>query len=51
MANQIDRASRLSQADDVLSNDDGLEELGRRVEALHRRYLVLAEEMQPPAVG
>lgn len=51
MANQIDRASRLSQADDVLSNDDGLEELGRRVEALHRRYLALAEEMQPPAVG
>jgi dephospho-CoA kinase len=39
---QASRRERLAAADDVISNEDSVEHLGRRVRALHRRYLALA---------
>lgn len=44
MATQASRAERLSQADDVILNDKGLEELPPQVEDLHRKYCQLAAE-------
>jgi dephospho-CoA kinase len=42
MKSQASRAQRLAVADDVLSNDGGLEDLAPRVLDLHRRYIELA---------
>ncbi len=39
---QASRAARLERADDILTNDDGLEQLRAAVDRLHRRYLRLA---------
>ncbi|WP_091909956.1 dephospho-CoA kinase [Chitinasiproducens palmae] len=45
MATQATRAARLSSADDVLRNQDKtLSELFDEIDALHRRYLALAEQ-------
>jgi dephospho-CoA kinase len=43
LAAQASRAERLAIADDVLFNEAPLDEVGARVERLHRRYLALAE--------
>ena len=42
MANQLDRQARLAFADDVIANDDSIDELYARVDALHPTYLALA---------
>ena len=42
MAAQLPRTKRLAEADDVLNNDGGEDDLKRQVEALHARYLDLA---------
>jgi dephospho-CoA kinase len=42
LAAQVDRATRLSQADDVIRNDGSLESLRAAVAALHQKYLGLA---------
>lgn len=42
MATQVPRQARLAAADDVISNDAGMETLLPQVEALHARYLTLA---------
>lgn len=42
MATQATRAARLAVADDVLTNDAGLDDLTPKVDALHLRYLELA---------
>jgi len=42
MKSQTDRDTRLSSADDVISNEQGLDSLQAQVETLHRRYLQLA---------
>ncbi|QYZ65651.1 MAG: dephospho-CoA kinase [Gammaproteobacteria bacterium (ex Lamellibrachia satsuma)] len=44
IAAQVDRQSRLAAADDVISNDGGLQTLEKAVEQLHQRYLDLAEQ-------
>lgn len=44
MAAQVSREERLRQADDVIANDADVSHLQRQVEALHRKYLVLANE-------
>jgi len=44
MASQIDRQARLARADDVIENNGSLEDLRRKVERLHERYLVMARE-------
>lgn len=44
MASQASRQQRLDAADDVLDNSGDLASLDSKVEALHQRYLVLAEE-------
>jgi dephospho-CoA kinase len=49
MAAQLSRAARLKLADDVLSNDSSLEHLQQQVEALHHKYLKLAQH--DPAMG
>lgn len=43
VAAQSDREQRLSKADDVIVNDQGLDHLHQEVEKLHQRYLKLAE--------
>lgn len=43
VAAQVPRAQRLAAADDVLFNEAPLDEIGERVQRLHRRYLELAE--------
>ena len=48
LANQLDRRSRLSLADDVLTNDGSLENLHSAVDRLHARYLELAATRPPP---
>ena len=42
MGAQASRQERLARADDVISNNGGLEDLERQVEELHQRYLALA---------
>lgn len=42
MATQASRSTRLAAADDVVSNDDGLDALHEQLDALHARYLMLA---------
>jgi dephospho-CoA kinase len=49
MAAQLSRAARLKLADDVLSNDSSLEHLQQQVEALHHKYLKLAQH--DPTMG
>lgn len=44
MAVQMSRAERRQRADDVLLNDGNIEHLHAAVEALHKRYLALAEQ-------
>ena len=44
MAVQMSRAERRQRADDVLLNDGNIEHLQAAVEALHKRYLALAEQ-------
>lgn len=43
MAAQVSRDERLRQADDVIVNEADMPNLERQVEALHRKYLVLAQ--------
>jgi len=43
MATQATRAERLIHADDVIDNEGSAEALPAQIEALHRRYLQLAE--------
>ncbi|WP_346837137.1 dephospho-CoA kinase [Microbulbifer sp. SAOS-129_SWC] len=43
IAAQLPRQARLARADDILDNAADLPELQRQVDALHRRYLQLAE--------
>ncbi len=45
LAAQASRTARLSQADDVISNTGTPAQLASAVEALHRRYLQLATEL------
>jgi dephospho-CoA kinase len=45
MATQVPRQARLDAADDVISNDDGIEALAAQVERLHRFYLAFSERM------
>lgn len=42
MASQVDRQTRLENADDVITNSGKISELKSRVEQLHRKYLDLA---------
>ena len=42
MSAQVSRPARLAAADDVIDNDGPLAALAPQVEALHRRYLLLA---------
>lgn len=42
IASQIDRASRLSRADDIIDNSGHLADLPPKVAQLHRKYLKLA---------
>jgi dephospho-CoA kinase len=49
MAAQLSRAARLKLADDVLLNDSSFAHLQQQVEALHRKYLKLAQHN--PAMG
>ena len=49
MSAQLSRAARLKLADDVLSNDSSFAHLQQQVEALHRKYLKLAQHN--PAMG
>lgn len=44
MATQITRQQRLQQADDVIVNDCNLAHLQQQVEALHQKYLALADK-------
>ena len=41
MATQAARAERLALADDIISNDEGLQALEAQIEALHQHYLEL----------
>jgi dephospho-CoA kinase len=45
MAAQVSRAVRLAAADDVITNDDGIEALAPQVEALHRLYRKISAGM------
>jgi dephospho-CoA kinase len=44
IASQIDRAGRIQRADDLVSNEEGLEQLREKVEALHSKYLGMVAE-------
>jgi dephospho-CoA kinase len=46
LAAQSTRAERLAIADDVISNDGGLDDTGEQVRALHRRYLIEAAKRE-----
>ena len=43
IASQASREQRLAAADDVISNNEGLEFLDEQVQVLHRKYIALAE--------
>lgn len=47
MAHQLSRAARQARADDIISNENGLEALRPKVLALHARYLSLAAQASP----
>lgn len=42
LATQLSREERLAQADDIIVNDADLSHLARQVDAVHQKYLVLA---------
>ena len=44
IASQIDRAGRIQRADDLVSNEAGLEQLREKIEALHSKYLGMVTE-------
>jgi dephospho-CoA kinase len=44
MSAQLSRKERLKQADDVIINDVDMAHLERQVNALHRKYLALANK-------
>ncbi|MEP7371382.1 MAG: dephospho-CoA kinase [Nitrosospira sp.] len=44
MATQLSREERLLRADDVIANDADLSHLRQQVDALHRKYLALANK-------
>lgn len=44
LSSQTDRAQRLKMADDSITNTGDLAELKSKVEALHRKYLALAQD-------
>jgi len=44
IASQIDRATRLSRADDIVSNEDDLRALYHQLDKLHAHYLELASQ-------
>lgn len=41
IASQIDRAKRIQHADDLVSNEEGLEQLRAKIEVLHYKYIGL----------
>ena len=41
IASQIDRAKRIQHADDLVSNEEGLEQLRAKIEVLHNKYIGL----------
>ena len=43
MATQLDREARISKADDIIHNHGDLLELDEQVNALHQKYMTLAE--------
>jgi len=43
LAVQLSRAERLERADDVIDNSGGLETMRRQVDAMHAKYLALAQ--------
>ena len=43
MATQLNREMRISKADDIIHNHGDLRELDEQVNALHQKYMVLAE--------
>ncbi len=47
MAQQLARSARLARADDIISNENGLDTLRPQVAALHARYLSLARHASP----
>ena len=44
IASQIDRAERIQYADDLISNEESLEQLREKIEALHSKYLGMVTE-------
>jgi dephospho-CoA kinase len=49
LSSQLSRETRLEQADDVISNENGLDDLTHQVVQTHRRYLELAKS-EPKSV-
>jgi dephospho-CoA kinase len=45
MAAQVSREDRVAAADDVITNDDGIDALAPQVEALHEKYLAISARM------
>ena len=45
IAAQTNRKDRLSRADDIINNDQGLDHLATAVERLHLDYLKLSEKL------
>lgn len=43
MTSQLSRTERLAEADDIIDNNDGLDDLRQQVKALHQAYLALAK--------
>ncbi len=46
IAAQVDRATRLAAADDVIDNEGGIDRLDQQVAALHERYLAMADTLR-----
>jgi dephospho-CoA kinase len=44
IASQIGRAERIQHADDLVSNEEGLEQLRENIEALHSKYMGMVTE-------
>jgi len=51
LSSQVNRAERLSAADDIVVNNSDLNQLQQRVTALHHRYLALAGALPPPPIN
>ena len=47
---QVSRKKRLSAADDIIHNDGNLDDLKRKVEALHLKYVELASHNKPSTI-